>query len=304
VGSEVGYSLEEVSSCVSFVIPLRRTLTTAESHEVRCSVPRHLVEVVELVGDLRNGCAEDCLGVDIYGQLSSHIVATTRQESPTLSSATRNMPSSSDTTIAARRVPCAYLSLVAISSLSLTRSDGSASLLEAVMSVMLKGYRCWTRNDWTGAVLGMIDGDGYQEVVCDVLLLYRLARMSLRSFLDIVRSSQFSSETNMCSYCINTHSSELADSVRCSSEFMQVKCQGSVGRIGLPLSATLLLHTSVWISDAEKHTSRRSCTVRRNSDFSVGPSCRSRIIAIVPFGNGRPPGRTHGTAKEDQARRA
>ena len=65
MGSEVGYSLEEVSSCVSFKFLLRGTLTTAEGHEVRCSVPRHLVEVVELVCDFRDGCAEDCLGVDI-----------------------------------------------------------------------------------------------------------------------------------------------------------------------------------------------------------------------------------------------
>jgi hypothetical protein len=109
----------------------------------------------------------------------------------------------------------------------------------------------------------------------------------------------------MCSYCIHTHSSELADSVDCSSEFMQVKCQGSVGRIGHPLSAVaLLLHTSILISDAEIHMSRRSCAVRHNPGSSVGLFCRSRIDAIVSFDNGSLLGGTHPAAKEDQERRS
>ena len=151
----------------------------------------------------------------------------------------------------------------------------------------------------------MIDGDGYQEVVCDVLLLYRLARMSLRSFQDIVRSSQCSSETNMCSYCINTHSSELADSVRCSSESMQEQRQGSVGRIGHSLSAAaLLLDTCILISDAETHVPHQSYDVWYVASFSVGPSCCRRIVVIAPLDNGSPLGQTHDAAKEDQERRA
>jgi hypothetical protein len=106
-------------------------------------------------------------------------------------------------------------------------------------------------------------------------------------------------------YHIDTHSSELAYSVRCSSEFMQEQRQGSVGRIGHSLSAAaLLLHTSILMSDAGTNTSCGSCTVWHNPGSTVGPFCRSRIVAVVSFSDGSLLGGTHPAAKEDQERRS
>ena len=67
------YSLRKSAHVLSSGIALHSTLTTTKRHKVRCSVPRYLVQVVKLVGDLWDGGSEDCLHALLA---SSHIVTT------------------------------------------------------------------------------------------------------------------------------------------------------------------------------------------------------------------------------------